>query len=212
MGYFTVKEKASAEKIIEKSKFIAYVNRADSREEAEKFIASIREEHRSATHNVPAFVIGENGQIQWASDDGEPQGTSGIPVLNTITGRNLTNVVMVITRYFGGIKLGTGGLMRAYTAVAREALDKAGVCEITDMLAYRVRIPYASFERIRREAGKAGYEMSDMVYDDQVTLTLASRPEQKEDVIRLLSDATQGVLHAGNIQTEKIIGISENEC
>ncbi len=210
MGYFTVKEKASAEKIIEKSKFIAYVNRADSREEAEKFIASIREEHRSATHNVPAFVIGENGQIQWASDDGEPQGTSGIPVLNTITGRNLTNVVMVITRYFGGIKLGTGGLMRAYTAVAREALDKAGVCEITDMLAYRVRIPYASFERIRREAGKAGYEMSDMVYDDQVTLTLASRPEQKEDVIRLLSDATQGVLHAGNIQTEKIIGISEN--
>ena len=210
MGYFTVKEKASAEKIIEKSKFIAYVNRADSREEAEKFIASIREEHRSATHNVPAFVIGENGQIQWASDDGEPQGTSGIPVLNTITGRNLTNVVMVITRYFGGIKLGTGGLMRAYTAVVREALDKAGVCEITDMLAYRVRIPYASFERIRREAGKAGYEMSDMVYDDQVTLTLASRPEQKEDVIRLLSDATQGVLHAGNIQTEKIIGISEN--
>ena len=209
MGYFTIKEQASAEKIIEKSKFIAYVNRADSREEAEKFIASIREEHRSATHNVPAFVIGETGQIQWASDDGEPQGTSGIPVLNTITGRNLTNVVIVITRYFGGIKLGTGGLMRAYTGVAREALDKAGVCEITDMLAYRVRIPYSSFERVRREAGKAGYEMSDMVYDDQVTFTLTSRPEQKEDIIRLLSDATQGVLHAGNIASEKIIGMSE---
>lgn len=209
MGFYTVKEKASAEKIVEKSKFIAYVNRVDSREEAERFIASIREEHRSATHNVPAFVIGETGQIQWASDDGEPQGTSGIPVLNTITGRNLTNVVMVITRYFGGIKLGTGGLMRAYTGVAKEVLDKAGICEVTDMLAYRVRIPYASFERIRREAGKAGYEMSDMVYDDQVTFTLISRPEQQEDVIRLLSDATQGALHAGNIESEKILGMSE---
>ena len=74
----------------------------NTREEAERFIASVREDHRNATHNVPAFVLGETGQTQWASDDGEPQGTSGIPVLNTITGRNLTNVVIVITRYFGG--------------------------------------------------------------------------------------------------------------
>ncbi|MBR2735724.1 MAG: YigZ family protein [Firmicutes bacterium] len=209
MGYFTIKQKASAEQVIEKSRFIAYVDRAETREEAEQFIASVREEHKSARHNVPAFVIGESGQLQWASDDGEPQGTSGIPVLNTITGRNLTNVVMVITRYFGGIKLGTGGLMRAYTGTAREALDRAGICEVTDLLAVRVRVPYSSFERIRRESGKAGYQMSDMVYDDQVTLTLSSSPEQKEALIRMLSDATQGAVDADHIEVKKIKGMRE---
>ncbi len=209
MGYFTIKEQASAELVIEKSRFIAYVERAETREEAEAFIASIREKHRDARHNVPAFVLGETGQVQWASDDGEPQGTSGIPVLNTITGRNLTNVVMVITRYFGGIKLGTGGLMRAYTGVARDALDQAGICEVTDLLAYRARVSYPSFERIRRDAGKKGYELSDMVYDDQVTFTLSSGPEQEEEVLRLLSDATQGALQAGDIDIQKIIGMRE---
>ena len=209
MGYLTVKEKATAEQIIEKSRFIAYVNRVDSREEAERFINSVREEHRSATHNVPAFVLGETGQTQWASDDGEPQGTSGIPVLNTITGRKLTNVVMVITRYFGGIKLGTGGLMRAYTGVAREALDKAGVCEITDMLAFRARVSYAVFERIRRDAGKNQYELSDIVYEDQVTFTMSSGLDQKDQVLRLISDATQGALQTDDIEIKKIIGMRE---
>ena len=209
MGYFTIKEKASAEQIIEKSGFIAYVDRAETREEAEQFIASIREQHKSARHNVPAFVIGESGQLQWASDDGEPQGTSGIPVLNTITGRNLTNVVMVITRYFGGIKLGTGGLMRAYTGTAREALDKAGICEVTDLLSFRVRVPYSSFDRIRRESEKAGYQMSDMVYDDQVSFSLSSSPEQEEAVIRMLSDATQGAVNEENIEVKKNQGMRE---
>lgn len=209
MGYYTIKEAASAEQVIEKSRFIAYVSRAESREEAEEFIALIREEHRSARHNVPAFVIGESGQLQWASDDGEPQGTSGIPVLNTITGRNLTNVVMVITRYFGGIKLGTGGLMRAYTGVAREVLDKAGLCEVTDLLSYRVRVSYALFDRIKREADRAGYQMTDMVYDDQVAFTLISGLEQREDVVRMLSDLTQGLIREEDIGIKKISGMRE---
>ena len=209
MGYCTIKEPASAEQVIEKSRFIAYVNRAETREEAEAFIALIREEHRSARHNVPAFVIGESGQLQWASDDGEPQGTSGIPVLNTITGRNLTNVVMVITRYFGGIKLGTGGLMRAYTGVAREALDKAGICEVTDLLSFRVRVSYALFDRIKREADRAGYQMTDMVYDDQVAFSLISGLDQREGIIRMLSDLTQGTIHEENIEIKKISGMRE---
>ena len=209
MGYLTIKEEASAEQTIEKSRFIAYVRRAETREEAEAFIASIREMHKAARHNVPAFVIGESAQLQWASDDGEPQGTSGIPVLNTITGRNLTNVVMVITRYFGGIKLGTGGLMRAYTGVAREALDKAGICEVTDMLAFRIRVPYAAFDRIRRESERAGCQLTDMVYDDQVTFTLNAGLDQKEQVLRMLSDATQGAVSPENTEIKKITGIRE---
>lgn len=209
MGYFTIKEKASAEIIIEKSKFIAYVDRAETREEAEQFIASVRAEHKSATHNVPAFVIGESGQLQWASDDGEPQGTSGIPVLNTITGRNLTNVVMVITRYFGGIKLGTGGLMRAYTGAARDVLDLAGICEVTDMLAIRVRVPYSSFDRIKRESEKLGASMEDMVYDDQVTFTLVVDPDQKEAIVLMIMDATQGAVQEQNLEIKEIQGNRE---
>lgn len=209
MGYFTIKEKASAEIIIEKSKFIAYVDRAETREEAEQFIASVRAEHKSATHNVPAFVIGESGQLQWASDDGEPQGTSGIPVLNTITGRNLTNVVMVITRYFGGIKLGTGGLMRAYTGAARDVLDLAGICEVTDMLAIRVRVPYSSFDRIKRESEKLGASMEDMVYDDQVTFTLVVDPDQKEAIVLMIMDATQGSVQEQNLEIKEIQGNRE---
>ena len=207
--YSTVEKRGEAEQIIEKSRFIAHVLPVESREEAEAFFAEIRREYRDATHNVPAMVIGDKAQLQWASDDGEPQGTSGIPVLNTITGRNLTNVVMVITRYFGGIKLGTGGLMRAYTGVAREALDKAGICEVTDMLAFRIRVPYAAFDRIRRESERAGCQLTDMVYDDQVTFTLNAGLDQKEQVLRMLSDATQGAVSPENTEIKKITGIRE---
>lgn len=207
MSYLTIEKSASAEQNIEKSKFIAYAERVSDREEAENFIASVREKHRDATHNVPAFIVGEKGETRWASDDGEPQGTSGIPVLNVIAGRKLTDVVVVVTRYFGGIKLGTGGLMRAYTGVAREALDRAGVCEITDMLSMRVRVSYPQFEKIKREVSKRGFEISDEMYDDMVTFNLTCGKDQEDEVVRMFSDLTQGRVNAGNIDIKKIKGM-----
>ena len=108
--YSTVIEEGSAEQIIEKSKFIAYVKPVYDKQEADDYIAQIRKKHKDATHNVPAMVIGDKMQIQWASDDGEPQGTSGAPIIKMLTGAGITNVAVVVTRYFGGIKLGTGGL------------------------------------------------------------------------------------------------------
>ena len=113
--YKTVEKEASASQIIEKSKFITYVKPVSSKEEADAFIAEIRKKHKDATHNVPAMVIGDKMQLQWASDDGEPQGTSGAPMVKLLTSEEITDTVIVVTRYFGGIKLGTGGLVRAFT-------------------------------------------------------------------------------------------------
>lgn len=127
--YKTVEKEASASQIIEKSKFITYVKPVSSKEEADAFIAEIRKKHKDATHNVPAMVIGDKMQLQWASDDGEPQGTSGAPMVKLLTSEEITDTVIVVTRYFGGIKLGTGGLVRAYTSSAKLGLEAAGVAE-----------------------------------------------------------------------------------
>ena len=128
--YRTVKQEASAEQIIERSRFIAHIRPVGSREEADAFVEEIRGQYRDATHNVPAMVLGDKQQVQWGSDDGEPQGTSGAPMVQLIVGEGLTDLVIVVTRYFGGIKLGTGGLVRAYTSSARLAIEAAGICAV----------------------------------------------------------------------------------
>ena len=124
--YSTVFSEARAEQEIERSKFITTVRPVDTREEAEEFFAEVRKEFKDATHNVPAMVIGDKMQIQWASDDGEPQGTSGAPIVQMLVREGITNTALVVTRYFGGIKLGTGGLVRAYTGSARLGIEAAG--------------------------------------------------------------------------------------
>ena len=131
--YKTINGEATVQQVINKSKFIANVYPAQSREEAEDFFDVIRKEHRLATHNVPAMVLGDKLQLQWASDDGEPQGTSGSPILQLLVSEGITNVAVMVTRYFGGIKLGTGGLVRAYTSSAKIALDEAGICGVAEM-------------------------------------------------------------------------------
>ena len=126
--YKTAAKYGEVEQTIEKSRFIGYIKPVQNREEAEAFIAEIRALHRSATHNVPAYVIGEKSEMQWASDDKEPSGTAGAPILHLLNGEGITNVAVVVTRYFGGIKLGTGGLARAYGGTARLALYSGGSC------------------------------------------------------------------------------------
>ncbi len=204
MTYLTAAHETSAEQTIERSRFIAYVRPVNSREEAEQFIAEIRRMHRDARHNVPAFVIGEESEQQWASDDGEPSGTSGMPVLRILTGRKLTNTAIVITRYFGGIKLGTGGLMRAYTSTASEALDRAGVCEYSDRYLLIARITYSQYDRVRRAALEAGYREGENTYDDMVTLSLSVAEEEQTAAMRMLIDLTGGALSEESISVKKI--------
>ena len=147
--YKTAAKYGEVEQTIEKSRFIGYIKPVQNREEAEAFIAEIRALHRSATHNVPAYVIGEKSEMQWASDDKEPSGTAGAPILHLLNGEGITNVAVVVTRYFGGIKLGTGGLARAYGGTARLALDAAGVAEVKEMDLLTFGIDYTYYGKIQ---------------------------------------------------------------
>ena len=190
--YRSVYGYAEAEYIIERSRFIAHVSPASSPEEARAFIAGIKEKYRDATHNVPAFVCGAGSEHQWASDDGEPQGTSGMPVLRLLTAGGLTNVAVVITRYFGGIKLGTGGLARAYSHAASLAVDKAGICEVRESSLLKYSFDYTHLSRLTSMAGAYGFELSDVEYTDSVSAVIKCPEEKTGEVKAAVSDITSG--------------------
>ncbi len=192
--YITVANEAEAEEVIERSRFIAHIKRVQSREDAEDFFASVRSEYKDATHNVPAFVIGEKQELQWASDDGEPSGTSGAPMLQMLVKEGLTNVAVIVTRYFGGVKLGTGGLVRAYTGVLRKALDKAGKYEERDYRSLRFRLPYSKLAKVQKSAGDLGFEIEDTVYKDELIITVKYESEREDSVIAGLTDMLSGSL------------------
>ena len=190
--YSTVRGQGQAEQIIEKSRFIAYVSPAETKEEADAFIASIRKKHKDATHNVPAMVLGDKFQVQWASDDGEPQGTSGAPMVQLLVNEGITNVVVVVTRYFGGIKLGTGGLVRAYTSSARLGLEAAGVCDVEEMCLLTYEIDYTYLAKLQNLASGGLFTISDTAYTDVVQVTLCLPPEKEEDVVGAVTNLTGG--------------------
>ena len=152
--YKTVAGEAITERIISKSRFVSHVKPIGSKEEGELFIKKIKTEYKDATHNVPAIVVGEKQQIKWASDDGEPQGTSGAPMLHYLVEEGLTNLAIVVTRYFGGIKLGTGGLVRAYTSGARAVVEAAGIVKAKEMNRIRAEIEYSHLPK-GRQIGRA---------------------------------------------------------
>ena len=190
--YSTVRGAGQAEQIIDKSRFIAYVSPAETKEEADAFIASIKKKHKDATHNVPAMVIGEKFQIQWASDDGEPQGTSGAPMVQMLVNEGITNVVVVVTRYFGGIKLGTGGLVRAYTSSAKLGLEAAGICDIEEMCLLTFVLDYTYLAKLQNLAGGDLFDIQDIGYTDVVEVKLSCYPDKENEVIDLVTNLTGG--------------------
>lgn len=195
----TVMKAAEIEQTIERSRFIGHVKPVESREEAEEFIAEIRARHKTATHNVPAFVIGDQFQLQWASDDGEPQGTSGAPMVQMLVKEGITNVAMVVTRYFGGIKLGTGGLVRAYTGTAKLALEAGGICAVKEMDELKVRLDYTFHGKLQNHAMNGKFEITDTAFEDKVTVDLIMDPEHAQEVRTLISNPTGG---SGSILSE----------
>lgn len=190
--YKTVRQEAQAEQVIEKSRFIAYVKPVETREEAERFIASVRELHKGATHNVPAMVLGEQFQIQWASDDGEPQGTSGAPIVQMLVKEGITNTAVVVTRYFGGIKLGTGGLVRAYTGSARLGLQAAGICTMREMAVLGVKMDYSFLSKVQNLSREGLFSIEDILYEEAVTIKIAVELENVEKVKELFANLTSG--------------------
>ncbi len=181
-----------AEYTVERSRFIAHVSPAETPEEARAFIAGIKEKYKDATHNVPAFVCGAGSEHQWASDDGEPQGTSGMPVLRLLTGEGLTNVAIVITRYFGGIKLGTGGLARAYTHAASLGIESAGICEVRESALLSYSFDYQYLSKLQSMAEDGRFEMDGLEYTDTVSAVIKCPSENREAVKSAVSDLTSG--------------------
>ena len=190
--YKSVFEYGKAEYIVEKSRFIAHAAPAGSYEEAKAFVAEIKEEYRDATHNVPALITGDKQEIQWASDDGEPGGTSGLPVLKMIAGEGLTNLAVVITRYFGGIKLGTGGLSRAYTAAARLGLDAAGRCEVYRSALMRYEFDYTYLSRLQNMESEGKFVFTDPEYSDVVRASIKCLAEQADDIKGIMTNISGG--------------------
>ena len=205
--YKTVRKQAEAVQVIDKSRFIAHVFPVESREEADAFLAEIREKYKDATHNVPAMVIGDKSQIQWASDDGEPQGTSGAPMVQMMVKEGLTNLIVVVTRYFGGIKLGTGGLVRAYTSSAKLGLEAAGVCSVREMAELTVKIDYPYLAKIQNmaseqldleEADREGdenlsnFRIANIQYTDKIEMKIQTFPGSLTNVELLFQNITSG--------------------
>ena len=190
--YKTVKGEGYFEQIIEKSRFICTVIPVSEREEAEEFFKRIKKQYRDATHNVPCMVIGDKMQLQWGSDDGEPQGTSAAPIVQMLVSEGITNVALVVTRYFGGIKLGTGGLVRAYSGTAKSGVEAAGICEVEDMTGFRYSIDYSALQKLQKSQADGNYTITDIVYAENVEITLACSTEKEEDVIRTVENFTAG--------------------
>ena len=142
----TIKEDGQVQEEIKKSRFICHAKRVYSEEEARAFITAIKKEHYKATHNCSAFIIGERSEIKRTSDDGEPSGTAGVPMLGVLENHNLTNVCVVVTRYFCGIKLGAGGLIRAYAGSVALAVKEIGIVEIKEQAGIQIQMSYAQYQ------------------------------------------------------------------
>lgn len=170
--YRTINGYGEDEVIINKSKFIGYSSPINNEDDAFKFIESIKTKHRDATHNVYAYVLGEDSNIQRFNDDGEPSGTAGIPVLEVIKKENLRNMVVVVTRYFGGIKLGGGGLIRAYTKGAKIAIDAGVIVDMTIHKMVNIIIAYTLLGKMENFLNLNGFKTEEIIYKEDVEIYL----------------------------------------
>lgn len=184
---------AEAVYIVEKSKFIAYVFPVSTEAEANACIASIRKKHRDATHNVPIYLLGEDYAVQRYSDDGEPSGTAGIPVLEMLKKEGVTDICVVVTRYFGGIKLGTGGLVRAYTHAVQQALALADMRMRRADARYAVTLSYPAHAVLARDLEQhEGVHVVDIAYTESVCLDALVVAENREAFEKLITEKTAG--------------------
>lgn len=198
---YTIKQSGTYEVVIQKSKFIAHFKRAETEEEAQTFIQAIKKEHWNATHNCSAYIIGERNEHQKANDDGEPSGTAGMPMLEVLRKRHLKDTVVVVTRYFGGIKLGGGGLIRAYGGTVSEGLDAIGIVERLPMQQLTLTVDYTWIGKVENELRQSSYLLDDIIYADLVTFHVSVPVEETEEALAWLTDMTNG---QGQLQTHKI--------
>ena len=187
-----VYEGGEGELIEKKSRFIATVRPVESEEEAIEFIAAMKKKYWNATHNCSAFVIGENHQIQRCSDDGEPQGTAGRPMLDVLLGEDVHNAAVVVTRYFGGTLLGTGGLVRAYSRAVQEGLKGSRIIEKKMGRLLSVRTDYNGIGKIQYLLGQRGLSVTNSEYTDIVVIETLVPEDQAGELKEAVTEATSG--------------------
>ncbi|USF26554.1 IMPACT family member YigZ [Firmicutes bacterium ASF500] len=193
--YYIPTGRSEAELVEKRSRFIGQVWRVDSEAEARARIEEVRRQHYDARHHCWCYRIREEG-VERYSDDGEPQGTAGQPMLNVFQRENVTNVVCVVTRYFGGILLGAGGLVRAYTQSAKDALDRAGISVVRRWVALEVPCAYAQFEAMRREVLAFGGVVEQVDYAADVLLSVLIPEEQSAAFSAHILDVSAGTVEA----------------
>lgn len=191
--YYTVKMNGVNEFIVRKSRFIGFVKRVETDESAQAFIQEIKKKHHDATHNCSAYMIGENNQIQKANDDGEPSGTAGVPILEVLKKRDLKDTAIVVTRYFGGVKLGAGGLIRAYGSAATQAIEAVGVVERQLMQGFSVVTDYTLLGKLENVFRNSEHILETINYSEQVEFIVYVRngdEQQFRDWVVDLTSAT----------------------
>ncbi|WP_411953917.1 YigZ family protein [Alkalibacillus sp. S2W] len=191
-NYLTVKQQGEHENIIQKSRFIGHIKRTETEDEAQAFINQIKKEHASATHNCSAYMIGEQNLIQKAQDDGEPSGTAGVPMLEVLKQMDMKDTTVVVTRYFGGIKLGAGGLIRAYSNATSEAIRAVGAVRRSLMQNVIIQAGYGMLGKLENELRAHDYLIETIDYAEAVTFHVLVPISDAEDfkgwMINLTSD------------------------
>ena len=180
-----IKNEVEHEIIIEKSRFITYLNRAECEEDAKNYIQMIKKMHPDATHHCSAFIYGTNSEYQRSSDDGEPSGTAGVPMLEVLRKNDMQDIVAVVVRYFGGIKLGAGGLIRAYSKSVSNTLNEATLVEVKTMKQYMCEFNYDLIGSLDYYFSKNNLVVLDKNYDVKVTYTYICENDITKDLMEI---------------------------
>lgn len=190
--YQTVKGYGESEIIIQKSRFLTFVDRAETEQEAQDFINNIKQLHKDATHNCSAYIIGEHDNIQKANDDGEPSGTAGVPMLEVLKKQGLKDTVVVVTRYFGGIKLGGGGLIRAYGKATTEGIDAAKVVERKLHHLMKIQVDYTWLGKVENEIRNSNYPLKEINYAETVEFFVYTEANEEMVFTDWITEMTNG--------------------
>lgn len=185
--YRSVLEQVSAEDLINKSKFIANTKHVLSEEEAIAFINEMQDKYKDATHNVSAYIINSNIPTKRYDEDGEPQGSSARPILSVMEMEGLSNIVCVVTRYFGGIKLGVGGLVRAYSGAFKKSIE-GQIYDYGSFLKYRLNFPYAEFDKIKNYLSHTVYDLDNLEYMENISADIYIKEKDSEELLETLKN------------------------
>lgn len=186
--FLTIAQDVTHEIIIKKSRFICSLFRVESEEQAQAAITQINKLHRKATHNCFAYLLGEHDQIQRESDNGEPSGTAGVPMLEALKANQLHNVLAVVTRYFGGIKLGAGGLIRAYSNSVSQAIEQAGLVERVEQSVLKVNVSYSQHDSLLYFLKQNNLEIAAEDYGASVIVSIYVDEDQLSERLKQLTD------------------------